>query len=69
MKVLKCVEGFHNKALLLTIDNGKEVFAKLPNPNAGPARYVTASEVATREFVCHPLLISSQWSNHMTLAP
>ncbi|KJF60370.1 uncharacterized protein CIMG_12902 [Coccidioides immitis RS] len=32
-------------------DNGKEVFAKLPNPNAGPARYVTASEVATREFL------------------
>lgn len=35
------------------MDNGKEVFAKLPNPNAGPARYVTASEVATREFVSH----------------
>ncbi|EEP82721.1 predicted protein [Uncinocarpus reesii 1704] len=33
------------------MDNGKEVFAKLPNPNAGPARYVTASEVATREFL------------------
>ncbi len=26
-------------------------FAKLPNPNAGPAHYTTASEVATREFV------------------
>ncbi|KLJ08587.1 hypothetical protein EMPG_15980 [Blastomyces silverae] len=50
-KVLKCVEGLHNKALLLTMDNGKEVFAKLPNSNAGPARYVTASEVATREFL------------------
>ncbi|OAX81715.1 hypothetical protein ACJ72_03935 [Emergomyces africanus] len=50
-KVLKCVEGLHNKALLLTMDNGKEVFAKLPNPNAGPARYLTASEVATREFL------------------
>ncbi|OJD19318.1 hypothetical protein AJ78_00677 [Emergomyces pasteurianus Ep9510] len=49
-KVLKCVEGLHNKALLLTMDNGKEVFVKLPNPNAGPARYITASEVATREF-------------------
>ncbi|KAK2805490.1 hypothetical protein FQN51_000316 [Onygenales sp. PD_10] len=50
-KVLKCVEGLHNKALLLTLDNGEEVFAKLPNPNAGPARYLTASEVATREFL------------------
>ena len=28
-----------------------EVFAKLPNPIAGPAYYTTASEVATREFV------------------
>lgn len=34
------------------MDNGLEVFAKLPNPIAGPAYYTTASEVATREFVC-----------------
>lgn len=33
------------------MDNGMEVFAKLPNPNAGPARFTTASEVATRQFV------------------
>ncbi|QVM10340.1 hypothetical protein D8B26_005000 [Coccidioides posadasii str. Silveira] len=50
------------------MNNGKEVFAKLPNPNAGPARYVTASEVATREFVSH-LFKSSQRSDHMLLAP
>ncbi|KAK2764409.1 hypothetical protein FQN54_009103 [Arachnomyces sp. PD_36] len=51
VKVLKCAEGLHNKGFLLTMDNGAEVFAKLPNPNAGPAHYTTASEVATREFV------------------
>lgn len=50
-KILKCAEGLHNKAFLLTLDTGEEVFAKLPNPNAGPSRYLTASEVATREFV------------------
>jgi len=33
------------------MDNGSEIFAKLPNPIAGPAFYTTASEVATREFV------------------
>lgn len=33
------------------MDNGSEVFAKLPNSTAGPAYYTTASEVATREFV------------------
>ncbi|KAL8650303.1 MAG: hypothetical protein Q9210_003899 [Variospora velana] len=33
------------------MDNGAEVFAKLPNPCAGPLFYTTASEVATREFL------------------
>jgi hypothetical protein len=33
------------------MDNGSELFAKLPNPIAGPAFYTTASEVATRQFV------------------
>lgn len=50
-KILKCSEGLHNKAFILTMDNGSEVFAKLPNPNAGPTQYTTASEVATHELV------------------
>lgn len=50
-RVLKCREGLNNKAYLLTMDNGSEVLAKLPNPIAGPAYFTTASEVATREFV------------------
>ena len=33
------------------MDNGSEIFAKLPNQIAGPDFYTTASEVATREFV------------------
>jgi hypothetical protein len=33
------------------MDNGTEVVAKLPNPNAGPAHYTTASEVATQTLV------------------
>ncbi|OGM39419.1 hypothetical protein ABOM_012117 [Aspergillus bombycis] len=33
------------------MDNGAEVFAKLPNPNAGPTGYTTASEVATHELL------------------
>ncbi|KAE9379476.1 hypothetical protein N431DRAFT_434463 [Stipitochalara longipes BDJ] len=51
IKVLKCQEGLNNKAFILTMDNGSEVFAKLPNPVAGPACYTTASEVATRDFL------------------
>ena len=51
VKVLKCVEGQYNKVFILTMDNGFECVAKIPNPNAGPAYYLTASEVATRHFV------------------
>jgi hypothetical protein len=51
-RVLKYRKGLYNKAYLLTIDNGLEVFAKLLNLIVGPAYYTTALEVATREFVC-----------------
>jgi len=53
-RVLKCREGLNNKAYILTMDNGSELFAKLPNPIARPAFYTTASEVATRQFVSSP---------------
>ncbi len=51
VKLLKCTEGQYNKAFLMTMDNGVQIVAKIPNPNAGPAFYTTASEVATRDFV------------------
>ncbi|KAF2430751.1 hypothetical protein EJ08DRAFT_611676, partial [Tothia fuscella] len=51
VKILKCIEGSCNKALLLTMDDGTEVLAKLPNPNAGPSFYTTASQVATHQFL------------------
>ncbi|KAJ0425255.1 phosphotransferase family protein [Aspergillus carlsbadensis] len=44
-------EGNFNKAFLLTMDDGSEVVAKLPCPNAGPPALTTASEVATLEFL------------------
>lgn len=50
-RVMKYREGQYNKAFLLTFDNGSEVVAKLPNPNAGPRRWTTASEVATIDYV------------------
>lgn len=48
---MKFQEGEYNKVFLLRMDNGYEVIAKLPNPNAGPPHYTTASEVATVNFV------------------
>lgn len=43
----------------MTMENGAEVVAKIPNPNAGPAFYTTASEVATRDFVRATVLLGS----------
>jgi hypothetical protein len=64
IKVLKCVEGQYNKALVLTMSTGQEIVARLPNPNAGPAFYTTASEVATRQFVGVVTHESSTWLTH-----
>lgn len=50
-KVEKCPDGLCNKAYIFTMDDGKEVVGKVPNPNAGTSHYTTASEVATMDFV------------------
>lgn len=50
------MEGSFNKALLLTMDDKREVIAKLSCSNAGPPHYMTASEVATLEFSMVPVL-------------
>lgn len=47
----KFPDGMLNKAFLFTMQDGKQVVGKVPNPNAGRACYTTASEVATMEFV------------------
>jgi aminoglycoside phosphotransferase len=44
-------EGGFNRVFLLRIDDGFEVIAKIPYRNAVPAHYLTASEVATMQFV------------------
>jgi len=50
----KLAEGYYNRDFRLVMNDGKVVIARLPNPNAGPAFYATASEVATMEFVRAP---------------
>ncbi|RAL05584.1 phosphotransferase family protein [Aspergillus ibericus CBS 121593] len=55
-KATKCVcivklEGNFNKAFLLTMDDGNEVIAKIPCPNAGTPSLTTASEVATLRYL------------------
>ncbi|RAH45623.1 aminoglycoside phosphotransferase family protein [Aspergillus brunneoviolaceus CBS 621.78] len=46
----KYPDGMFNKAFLITMDNGQEAIAKIPNPNAGIPHSTTASEVATMDF-------------------
>ncbi|KAK3365341.1 hypothetical protein B0T24DRAFT_537194 [Lasiosphaeria ovina] len=49
--VTKCPDGMHTKAYILHMNDGREVIAKVPNPNAGVPHYTTASEVATIDFM------------------
>lgn len=51
VRVEKFSDGMFNKTFLLTMQDGKEVVGKAPNPNAGQPYYTTASEVATMDFV------------------
>ncbi|KAL4243737.1 Mitochondrial inheritance protein 9 [Abortiporus biennis] len=44
-------EGAFNKLYKLGFDNGQEVVLRIPFPIAGPSHLVTASEVATMEFM------------------
>lgn len=56
VRIEKYPDGMYNKAMLLTMDDGTQVVAKVPNPNAGLPHLTTASEVATMDFVrCIPL--------------
>ncbi|PYI35690.1 phosphotransferase enzyme family protein [Aspergillus indologenus CBS 114.80] len=54
VKLTKLPEGSYNKAFLLTMDNDVQVIAKIPNPYI-PQKFVTASEVATLEFLRNEL--------------
>lgn len=63
VKVVKISEGQYNKVFLLTMDDGREVIAKLPNPNAGLPYFTTASEVATMDFVRSPPLLNKLYLN------
>ncbi|GAB1208000.1 hypothetical protein APSETT445_006737 [Aspergillus pseudonomiae] len=51
VNISKLPEGNFNKAFLATMQDGRELVVKIPNPNAGPSHYTTASEVATMQYV------------------
>lgn len=51
VSITKLVEGGYNKVFRLVMDNGFVAIARIPNPKAGAAHKMTASEVATMDFV------------------
>ena len=54
VSIQKCPDGMYNKCFVLEMDDGQEVIAKVPNPNAGVSHLTIASEVATMGFVSIP---------------
>jgi hypothetical protein len=52
VEITKLPEGNFNKTFLATMQDGRKLIARLPNPNAGRPHYTTASEVATMDYVC-----------------
>ncbi|KAJ8113860.1 hypothetical protein OPT61_g4116 [Boeremia exigua] len=50
-KVVKLPEGNFSKVFLISMDDGREIIAKLPNPNAGRPHFTAASEAATMDYV------------------
>lgn len=49
------------------MNDGNEVIAKVPNPNAGRPHFTTASEVATMDFVRYSSLLFSAAVANKTL--
>ncbi|KAI3291191.1 hypothetical protein DTO002I6_6024 [Penicillium roqueforti] len=51
ISIIKYPDGMFNKTFLMTMEDGREVVAKVPNPNAGVPHFTMASEFATTDFV------------------
>ncbi|RAH53223.1 phosphotransferase enzyme family protein [Aspergillus piperis CBS 112811] len=71
--IQKYPDGMFNKAFLMSMDNGREVVAKVPNPNAGIPHLTTASEVATMDFARNvletPVPRVYTWNSHAQSHP
>ncbi|OJJ71932.1 hypothetical protein ASPBRDRAFT_55184 [Aspergillus brasiliensis CBS 101740] len=71
--IQKYPDDMFNKAFLMSMDNGREVVAKIPNPNAGVPHLTTASEVATMDFARNVLGTPAPrvytWNSHAQSHP
>ncbi|OJI83858.1 hypothetical protein ASPTUDRAFT_190294 [Aspergillus tubingensis CBS 134.48] len=73
ISIQKYPDGMFNKAFLMSMDNGREVVAKVPNPNAGIPHLTTSSEVATMDFARNvletPVPRVYTWNSHAQSHP
>ena len=53
-EVTRLPSGNFNKTFAMILQDGCELIARLPNPNAGPRHYTTASEAVTMDYVYLP---------------
>ncbi|KAH8589704.1 kinase subdomain-containing protein [Bisporella sp. PMI_857] len=71
--ITKLPEGNFNKSFLITMNDGRDVIAKVPNPNAGRPYFNTASEVATMDYARNvlgiPLPKVYTWSSRSDATP
>ncbi|KLO09777.1 hypothetical protein SCHPADRAFT_808487, partial [Schizopora paradoxa] len=72
-EIKKLDEGGFNRAFLLRFDNDKEAVARIPFPISGPPHLLTASEVATLDFVRNVMDIPAPkvlaWSSRAESTP
>ncbi|PWY70131.1 phosphotransferase enzyme family protein [Aspergillus eucalypticola CBS 122712] len=71
--IQKYPDGMFNKTFLMSMDNGHEVVAKVPNMNAGIPHLTTASEFATMDFARNVLETPAPrvytWNSHAQSHP
>ncbi|KAL1667791.1 hypothetical protein GGF50DRAFT_124587 [Schizophyllum commune] len=69
----KVQDGINNRVFDLKTDNDKEYIVKIPFPVAGPKHLLTASEVATLDYIRTELNIPApvvcSWSSHAESTP
>lgn len=67
MKSCQKLEGGFSRAFIITIDDGKRIVAKFSTSVAGPASFVTNSEVATMTYCKSPWSLRYQMESTCSL--
>jgi Phosphotransferase enzyme family len=72
--IRKLAEGRCNKVFHVRLNDGRQIIARTPTPLSGPPHLVTASEVATMQFLRNRLGLTQvphvfSWSSHADDTP